>query len=141
MVRLYRFEDRGELETIWKSQGLADDVHLPIPGVDPNVAVATVLEEDGRVQCIIIGKLTVEASLVIRPETPEALRRVKELMRFTEGVLAHLNVQLQRCGFGGVTDAEAYITDKLPIMQRVMGALGFRSEPEGFKRFWKLLGS
>jgi hypothetical protein len=137
-IRMYRMGDGDALKKIFEEQGLPVD--LPLPEKDPSVGVALVLEADGKVEAAILGRVTIEAHLVISPELPGSARKVQRLKDVAEGATLALAERQMMLGLPSVTDIEAVVPVEMTRMQKILHRFGFEPEPSGFVRLWKSLG-
>jgi hypothetical protein len=139
IIRQYRMGDGDALKRIFAEQNIPTD--LPLPEKDRSVGIALVLETDGKVEAAILGRITVEAHLIIAPETPALARKVQRLKDIAEGATLALAERQTMLGMPSVSDIEAVVPVEMTRMQKILQRFGFNPEPDGFVRFWKPLGS
>ncbi len=137
-VRLFRESDREKIRAVFAKQQL--NVHLPLPGEDPAVAVAVVLETPGEEPMALILRLTCEACLVVSPDATHAAHKVRRLQAHAEGALMNLSKQLRELHFGAVEDGIALVDESKPRMQELMAHLGFRPEQGAFRLYYRRAG-
>lgn len=130
-------EDIAAVRETFAAQGL--DVHLPLPGIDPAVLIAVVGDgEKGKIA--VIGRLTIEAHLVIHPDEPNGASKVRKLTNAAEGALIVTAERMRQMGFAAVEDIEAFVPSFMSRMRSLIQYLGFAQEPEGYTRYWKRVG-
>lgn len=137
-LRFYEPKDAQAIQEIFAAQKLETD--LPLPDKDRATLFGLVGEEGGRIVLAILMRLTAEAHLVIRPDEPQAARKVRQAVALTEGALMALGNQMEKYGLGAIHDAIAVVPEEMARMQDMMRLLGFREEPEGFRFYYKKLG-
>jgi len=135
--RLYKPEDEARVKETFAAQGI--NVNLPLPGHDPAVIVAVVGEGEKGAMAVI-GRLTVEAHLIVHPEEPGAAAKVRTLAHAAEGALIVTAERMRQLGFAAVDDLEAFVPVKMDRMQDLIRYLGFMNEPVGYVKFWKKVG-
>jgi hypothetical protein len=137
-VRLYRPEDEQAVREIFAKQQI--DADLPLPWADPCVAVALVGEEDGKVKLAIIGRLMVEAHLVIAPDEPQAAAKIRKVMTASEGAMMAISAAMREKKCAGVDDIQAFVPEKMTRMHDLIQVLGFVRSDTRWIPYWKRIG-
>lgn len=139
LIRNYRFQDNDQIKKLFESQGL--EVDLPLPSNDPSCAVGVVLERDGKISAALIGRVSMEAHLVIAPDTPGQVRIVQRLKDYAEGVTLSLSERMAQFGFPQITDISLCVPGYFTRLQKMLkDQFGFEFVPEGFIEMYKPLG-
>lgn len=140
VIRPYEPRDADQVKAIFKSQGLP--VYLPLPENDPCVISALVGIEGEKVVLALIGRLSVEAHCVMRPDEPDGARKVKRAQEMSEGYILALSDRMQKDGYAAVRDLQAFVPAWMSKFRSIMERfLGWLPEPQGYTVYYKRLGA
>ena len=139
-IRPYEPKDRDQILAIAREQGLKVDV--PLPDSDTSVISALVGVEGEHVVLAIVGRLSIEAHCIVRPNEPNGARKIKRAMETSEGFIYAVSERMKTCGFPGVADLQAFVPSWMRKFRATMERfLGWVEEPQGYTVYYKRLGS